>query len=74
MVIDTNVLISALLKAASSPAKIVSLWRAGKIELALCPEIIDEIARVLKYPKLQKRISDDEAARFLTLRQADDAG
>ena len=67
MVIDTNALISALIKADSSPAKIISLWRAGKIELALCPEIIEEIVRVLKYPKLQKRISDDEAARFLAL-------
>ncbi len=67
VVIDTNVLISALIKADSSPAKIISLWRAGKIELALCPEIIEEIVRVLKYPKLQKHISDEEAARFLTL-------
>ncbi len=29
IVVDTNVLISALLKANSTPAKIVALWRAG---------------------------------------------
>ena len=67
VVIDTNVLISALLKANSGPASIVSLWRSGEVELVVSLEVIDEIARVLDYPKIKKRVSSEEAARFLTL-------
>ena len=43
VVVDTNVLISALLKAGSGPARIVTLWQAGELALIVSPETIDEV-------------------------------
>lgn len=46
VVIDTNVFISAILKS-GNPAKIVTLWRKGKIHLLLSPYLAAEILSVL---------------------------
>lgn len=46
VVIDTNVFISAILKS-GNPAKIVTLWRKGKIHLLLSPFLAAEILTVL---------------------------
>lgn len=67
VVVDTNVLISALLKADGSPAKIVALWRSGRLELVVSEEVIDEVARVLGYPRIRKRVTAEEAERFVDL-------
>ena len=67
VVIDTNVLISSLLKANSLPAQVVALWRSGEIELLISPDILSEISRVLKYGRISKRVSQEEAERFINL-------
>lgn len=46
VVIDTNVFISAILKS-GNPARIVTLWRYGKIHLLLSPYLAAEILSVL---------------------------
>lgn len=43
VVVDTNVLISALLDADGSPSKIVALWRTGALELVVSEEVIDAV-------------------------------
>lgn len=65
VVVDTNVLISALLKADGSPAKIVSLWRSGELELVVSEEVVSEVSRVLGYQRIRTRVSAEEAERFL---------
>ena len=67
VVIDTNVLISALLKANSGPSKIIELWRAQILDVVVSPEIIAEVSRVLAYPKISERIPGEVAERFLAL-------
>ncbi len=67
VVVDTNVLISALLKADGSPAKIVSLWRSGELELVVSEEVVSEVSRVLGYQRIRTRVSAEEAERFLDL-------
>jgi putative PIN family toxin of toxin-antitoxin system len=57
VVIDTNVLISALLSEKSSPAQIVTLWREGRFELLTSAEQLDELARVTRYPKIRERLA-----------------
>ena len=69
VVVDTNVLISALLKANGSPAQVVSLWRTGEFELVISSETIDELSRVLGYERIRTRVTPEEAERFLYLLQ-----
>lgn len=49
-VLDTNVLISALLFKGKL-SRIVGLWQIGKIIPAISKEIFDELRTVLEYPK-----------------------
>lgn len=56
VVLDTNILISALLSARGFPAEIVRLERRGKFDLVFSPDTVSELWRVLNYPKIQKRL------------------
>ena len=68
VVLDTNVLVSGLMLPDSVPGKIVAAWRA-QFDLALSEPLLDEIGRVLSYPKIRRRLrwGGDEIARFLLL-------
>ena len=50
VVIDTNVLVSALLFG-GKPARLIDLWRNRHLRPFLSEEMIDELIRVLAYPK-----------------------
>jgi len=54
-VIDTNILLSALLAAGSLPAHLIVLWREGRFDLLTSAEQLDELLRVIRYPKLAVR-------------------
>jgi uncharacterized protein len=51
VVIDTNVLVSALLKPDSNPARIISLIMQQQLTLCLSKAILDEYKGVLGYGK-----------------------
>ncbi len=57
VVIDTNVVISAILFG-DVPGKLIGLWQAGRIAPLITAEIIAEYIRVLAYPKFE--LSEDE--------------
>ena len=57
VVIDTNVVISALLFG-GEPAKLIALWQRGNTKPAASKEIINEYLRVLTYPKF--KFSEEE--------------
>jgi uncharacterized protein len=67
VVIDANQYVSALLKPHSNPARVIQLIHAGQVTLLASPAIMDEVMRVLSYPKLKKlhRRSPQEIERFL---------
>ena len=54
VVLDTNELVSAVIKSGGLPDQIVQAWRDGKFEMVLSPAMLAELARVLRYPRLRK--------------------
>lgn len=68
-VLDTNVFISGLMLPDSIPGRIVAAWRAGQFDLVLSEPMLEEIARVLAYPKIVRRLKWDEAqiVRYVSL-------
>jgi len=52
IVLDTNVLVSALAYPSSIPGHILSAWREGEVDLVLSRYILDEMVRVL--PRLPR--------------------
>lgn len=62
VVIDTNVLVSALLFG-GVPGKLIALWKGGMIRPKASKEIIKEYLRVLACPKFQ--LSEEEISFLL---------
>ena len=63
VVLDTNVLLSAIAYPASVPGKILAAWRHGSVDVLLSVYILEELRRVL--PRLAHR-------HGLTLAEIDD--
>jgi len=63
VVLDTNVLISALLFGGSL-SLVVRLWQEGKIVPLVSKETFDEFRRVLRYPKFS--LSEEDIERIIT--------
>ena len=57
VVVDTNVVISALLFG-GTPGKLIDLWQSGAVKPVASKEIVDEYIRVLTYPKF--KLSEEE--------------
>lgn len=55
VVIDANVIISAILSPSASPAKVLKLVTDGKIEIIVSYPILHEFITTLLYPRIQKR-------------------
>ncbi len=54
IVIDTNILVSAILTPKGNPAKILKHVLEGKLNLIISPAILEETQQVLRYPRLVK--------------------
>jgi len=54
VVLDANQFVSAILSPDGPPAKVLNAWREGYFELVTSPTIINEIRKVLNYPRLSK--------------------
>lgn len=69
VVLDTNVFVSGLLFPQGTPGRIVAAWRTGAFDLVLSEPMLDEIALVLSYPKINRRIGWDQAKveRYVSL-------
>lgn len=65
VVLDTNILISALLVETSLAAKLVMAWRLGAFTLVSTDAQLDELARVTRYPKIRERLSPALAGRLI---------
>lgn len=69
IVLDTNVLLSGLMLPDSTPGRIVAAWHKRNFDLLVSEPMLEEIARVLAYPKIRKRIGwdDKHISRYITL-------
>ena len=56
VVLDTNVLVSGLLKSGSVPGRLLQAVWSGNLELLLSAPLRNELATVLEYPKIRKRL------------------
>ena len=65
LVLDTNVLLSALMVPASPTAGIPSLWRDQKVTFLIASERIDEITRVTSYPRIRALLHPALAGRLV---------
>jgi putative PIN family toxin of toxin-antitoxin system len=65
LVIDTNILISALLVGTSLPAHLILLWREGRFDMLTSAEQLDELMRVTRYPKIRERLAPALAGRLV---------
>lgn len=70
-VLDSNVIISALLSPNGTPAKVLRASLEGACDLVVSPLLLAELARALAYPKLRSRITEDEALAVIDLLQQD---
>jgi putative PIN family toxin of toxin-antitoxin system len=64
-VLDPNVLVSALLSQAGTPARALLAWVDGQYELVVSPRLLVELTRVLAYPKLRARVQSHDAEEFV---------
>ena len=65
VVLDTNVLVSALLMEYSPPAQLITHWRRGQFTLLTAAPQLDELMRVTRYPKLRARLKPAQAGRLV---------
>jgi putative PIN family toxin of toxin-antitoxin system len=65
LVIDTNILISALLTGSSLPAHLIALWREGRFDLLTSADQLDELMRVTRYPRIRERLAPQLAGRLI---------
>lgn len=68
-VLDANVFVSALISTRGTPRQIIDLWREEAFELLISAAILDEIGRVLRYPKITAlhQLTERELQTFLAL-------
>ena len=61
VVLDTNILISALITRNTPPDKLYQAWLRGEIELVISDAQVAEIHDVLSRPRLRRFLDADEA-------------
>jgi putative PIN family toxin of toxin-antitoxin system len=65
VVLDANVLVSALISQAGPPREIVGAWVDERYELIASPALLDELRDVLARPRFRLWVSLDVAAEFI---------
>ncbi len=66
VLLDTNVLVSALITSDTPPDLIYRAWRKQAFDLISCEAQLIEIERVLACPKLQRFVREGEATLLLS--------
>ena len=64
-ILDTNVLIAALITRDTPPDQLYQAWRAGRFELASCEQQLEEIRRVTRRHGVKLRIRPVDAGRMV---------
>jgi len=67
VVLDANVVVSALLSRFGAPAALIRLWLGGEFDFVASERLLAEIERTLASPKIRKRIAGADAEIFLAL-------
>ncbi len=72
VVIDANVIVSALINERGAPNQVMNLWREERFRLIITSATIDEVSSVLRYTKVRRfhQLSDQELDEFIALLEA----
>jgi uncharacterized protein len=65
VVLDTNILVSALLIQTGNPAAIYRAWREGRFTLLTFAELLDELRATLRKPAIADRIKPYKAGSLV---------
>jgi putative PIN family toxin of toxin-antitoxin system len=65
VLLDSNILISALLAPYGTPARIVDFWRDSGFQLLTCQQQIDEIREASRTPKFRVRLQPHHIGAML---------
>ena len=65
VVLDTNILVSALIAPTGNPAAIYNVWEQGKFILLTCTEHLDELRATLQKPRVANLIEPYKAGRLV---------
>ena len=65
LVLDTNVLVSALSGTGSSAAQLLALWPRGRYQLLTADLQLEELRRVTRYPRIRKRLRPGHAGQLI---------
>jgi hypothetical protein len=67
VVLDTNVIVSALLSSSGPPAEIINHWEAERFDVVTSPPLLSELERALQYPRVREYLmsAPDEVAAFI---------
>src|SRR5882762_5984314 len=65
VVLDTNILVSALIASGGNPATIYNAWEDGKFVLLSCAEHLDELRATLEKPRVADLIKPHKAGRLV---------
>ena len=57
VVLDSNVILSGLMSPKGTTGQIIQAWKDNRLTLLICEAQLNEIKRVLAYPKIQKRLN-----------------
>jgi hypothetical protein len=65
VVLDTNILVSAMITSAGNPAAIVNTWLDGKFTLLTCAAHVDELRATLQKPRVTELVKPHKAGRLV---------
>lgn len=65
VVLDTNILLAALMSEAAPPGLLYKAWRAGRFTLVSCLHQVEELREVTRRPRIRDLIRPTEAGRMV---------
>jgi hypothetical protein len=65
LILDTNVLLSALLSPRGAPAKLLAAWERQLFTLVISDELLAELRAVLRRPFFQARLRESDVELFI---------
>lgn len=65
VVVDVNVLVSAILRRSSVAGAVLGAWRAGRFELVVSPKLLAELRAVFGRPALARYVTPAEVETLL---------
>jgi hypothetical protein len=64
LILDTNVLLSALLSPRGAPAKLLAAWEQKLFTLVISDELVEELREVLRRPFFRARLRESDVELF----------